>query len=329
MPAPNVPQIVLQYAPETVAGTLVPATRVVDVMPGSVKWNRDIKVIKVRNAGSYAAAHRAYPGQETTEVEWSAAATFDRLADYGNLFVATVATGTGTGATRTWTFTPSDTTDGLKRFSFEYGGTNFPQAYNLNGAVGKSLGISIKPNNVWEIKATAVGLATTNTAAVTSALSLPSTLGGDDVLWTQTKVYIDTTSAFGTTQQVGRIVSADFNITNGVDPRHTLDGAPYPYRVALAKERGLEATIVAEFDSAVQTISFASSTSQRVRLIASGPSSRSATIDIGGVWETATIGDDNGVVTTQLKLGGLYDASISADFKLTVVNGVTTLTTIP
>lgn len=329
MPAANVPQVVLQYGAETVAGTLVPATRVADVTPGSVNWKRDIKTITVRNAGSYATAHRAYNGSDTTMVDWNASATFDRLADYGNLFINAVATGTGTGATRTWTFTPSDTTDGLKRYSLEYGGTNMANAYTLNGAVGQTLGISIKPNTSWQVKASVLGLATAAGATITPALSLPSTLGTDDVLWTQTKVYIDSASAFGTTQQVGRIVSADFSLTNGVSPRFTLDASGTPYRVALAKERSVEVTIVAEYDAQTNYTAFAAGTVQRVQIKATGPSSRAATINVGGYWDTAVIGEDNGVITTQMKLNGLYDTSISADFQLIVVNGVTTLTTIP
>lgn len=328
MPAPVVPVQILQYGPETTAGTLVPAVRVVDHTPGTAALKRDIKMIYVRNAGSLATANRAYVGQETVEIDYTAPATYDRLTDVGNQFIATVATGTGTGSTRTWTFTPSDTADGLKRFSYELGGTNYPSGYTVSGVVGKSLGISIKPNMPWELKQSLVGMVTTP-ASITAALSLPSTLAGDDVLWTQTTVYIDSTSAFGATVQAGRIVSADFNLTQGVDPRHTLDAAKTPYRVALSKERTIDATVVAEYDSQTQYTAFAAGTAQRVRLLATGPNSRTATLDIGGTWESLTLGQDNGVITTQLKLHGVYDTSISADFKLAVVNGVTTLATLP
>ncbi len=328
MPAANIPQVVLQYGPEATRGTQQAAVRVVDHTPGSVNWKRDIKVIAIRNAGSYATAHRAYPGQETTEIDFTAPLTYDRGPDFGNLFINTLATGTGTGLTRTWTFTPSDTTDGLKGYTFEYGGTNMPSAYTLNGCVGKSLSISIKPNMPWELKVTVIGLSTAS-GSLTSALALPSTLAGDDVLWSQTKVYFDTSSAFGTTQQVGRIVSADVTLTNGIDTRYTLDGVNTPYRTALGKERVIEATIVAEYDSQTQYTAAASTTAQRVRIEAINGSKKS-TLDINGYWDNIPFGADNGVVTTQMKLRGLYESAVnSSDFKWAFINGVTTLTTIP
>lgn len=330
MVAPVVPIQVMQYGPETTPGTLVPAVRVVDYQPGTGLLKRDIKPITVRNAGSYATAHRAYVGQEITTIDYTAPATFDRLADVGNLFIATVASGTGAGATRTWTFTPSDTTDTLKRFSYELGGTNFPSAYTISGVTGQSLGISIKPNMPWELKQTMIGMVTTP-GSITAALSLPSSMTNDDVLWTQTKVYIDTSAgSYGGTQQVGRIVSADFNLVNGTAPRHTLDGATTPYRIALSKERSIDVTIVAEYDSQTQYTAWAANTVQRVRIEATGPSSRKATLDINGYWDALPFGNDNGVITLQMKLKGLYDPSgISSDVKLVAINGVASLATIP
>jgi hypothetical protein len=331
MVAPVQPLAVIQYAPETVAGTLLAATRVVDMYPGSGSLKRNMVPIVVRNAGSFATAHRVYAGQESTQIDYTEAATFDRLPDIGNLFFNAVATGTGSGATRTWTFTPTDTTDGLKRFSYEVGGKDtWPSEYTVSGCVGQTLGISIKPNLPWECKIGVLGMVTTP-AAKTGALSLPSTLQGDDVLWTQTKVYIDTTaSSYGTTQQVGRIVSADFNLTNGVNPRHTLDGAATPYRIALSKERTLEVTVVAEYDSQTQYTAWAAATPQRVQLKATGASSRAATLNVSGYWDVVPFGNDNGVITTQMKLKGLYDATtLASDVQLIAVNGVTTLTTIP
>lgn len=328
MPAPVVPIQVLQYGPEATAGTLVPAVRVVDHTPGSAQLKRDISMIKVRNAGSFATGHRNYVGQEGVTIEYSAPATYNRLTDVGNQFINTVATGTGTGATRTWTFTPSDTADLLKRFSYELGGTNFPSAYTVSGVVGQSLDISIKPNEPWMLKETLVGMVTT-AGSITGALSLPSSLPGDDVLWTQTLAYFDATT-FGSTVQAGRVVSADVSLVNGVEPRHTLEGLTTPYRVALAKERSISATIVVEYDSQTQYTAWAAGTVQKVRLKATGTASRAATLDINGFWESLELGNDNGVITTQLKLTGEYDPTgLVADYQLVVVNGVTTLATLP
>lgn len=329
MPAPVLPIQKLQYGVESVAGTLVPATRVVDHYAGTAKFRRDMENITVRNAGSFATAHRGYAGQETTEVDWEASATYDRLTDYGALFFDKVNTGTGSGATRTWTFTPSDTADNLARYSLEWGGTNFPSAYTLTGATGKSLAIGIKPNDPWRVKATLAGVRT-QTGSLTSALSLPSTMQGDDVLWTQTSVYISGTgSAYGATQMTGRIFAADFTLTNGTQPLHTLDGVAYPASVLLTKNRELGVKIIAAYDSQDQYTATFASTTQRVQLKAvSG--SKSVSLNINGYWESIPFGENNGVITTELNLLGLYDSTgIASDLQMVLVNGVTTLTSIP
>lgn len=330
MVASVVPLQVLQYGPETTAGTLVPAVRVVDHTPGTAQLKRDIKPIVVRNAGSYATGHRHYPGQDGVEIDWTAPATFDRLTDYGNLFFADVSVGTGT-LPRTWTFTPADTSDGLKRYSFEVGGTNMPSAYTVSGCVGKQLSISGKSGQTtpWEIKATVAGMVTT-AGSLTGALAMPSTI--KDVLWTQTKVYFDA-STFGSTQQVGRAVSFDFNLQNGIDPRFTLDAAGTAYRNALSKERSVDCTIVVEYDSQTQYTAWAAGTIQKIRLEATGDAvgagNYKATLDINGFWEALTLGNDNGVQTTQLKLRGEYDATLASDVKLVVLNSVSTRASMP
>lgn len=329
MVAPVVPIQRLQYGVESVAGTLVPATRVVDVSVGTIDFKRAMESITIRNAGSLATAHRGYAGKETNSIDYTSAATYDRLADVGSLFFNQVNTGTGTGAVRTWTFTPSDTADTLARYSFEMGGTNFPTGNLLAGATGQKLQLTIKPNDPWMLKQTVTGTVVT-VGAITGALSLPSSLQGDDVLWTQTNVYIDpVANAYGTTVQAGRIVSVDFAYDTGVEPRWTLDNITHPYRVALPKARSIECTIVAEYDQQTEYTAGFASTVQRVQ-VKGVSGAKSAKLNINGYWDAIPYGNDNGVVTLAMKLKGLYDpTTLAADVQLVVVNGVTTLTSIP
>ena len=58
MVASVVPIQRLQYGPETAAGTLVPAVRMVDALQGTINFRRDMRTIVVKNAGSFGNAHR-------------------------------------------------------------------------------------------------------------------------------------------------------------------------------------------------------------------------------------------------------------------------------
>ena len=333
MVAPVQHQTVIQAGKESVAGTLVAATHVVDYTPGSLSFNRTRATQVVRNAGSRAMRHRTYAGQDFAEIEFSATAAFDRLPVYGNLFLAPLTTGTGNPAA-TWNFTTiSNTTDNLASYSLEFGGTNWPNAYTLTGVRGRTWEIDIKQDAPWDMKLGLVGMVTAAGATLTAALSLPSNSHSNgaalrDALGTQTKVYIDPTT-IGTTQQVGRVVSANVRINLDMQPRFTLDGNNTPYRIAEVGPRDVQATIIAEYDAQTDYTAWAAKTAQLVRLEAIGDtlggSNYKAQLNLYGVWDALVLGEDNGVVTTELTLLGVYANTPASDITASFVNSVSAL----
>lgn len=330
MPAPIHVLDVAQVGIEGTRGTLTAATRILDMDPGGATLKRTPSIIRVRNAGSLATGHRSYPGRDMIEITCTGTWTYNWAPWWFNHFLGPLATGAGAGADKTWAFTSteiSDTADNLKSSSWEVSGKDTRVGeYKVAGVMGQKLSLSIKQDQPWTYNATLIGQVVT-VAAKTGALSAASTI--TDVLGTLTKVYVDTSSAFGTTQRVGAIVSADIEIGVGTNPRYTLDGTRNPYRMAVTGNRQISAKVVAEYDAQTEYTAAHAGTAKRLSIRATGPtlaaSTYKCTIDLPGTWDSHEFGDDDGVVTEELTLIGQYDSSPAADIAASVVTDSSTL----
>lgn len=331
MPAPVGPLQVLQAGREGTAGTLTAATHVVDIVPGSVTLNHTVDKIAVRNSGSWATSHRNPTGREAVELQWQEQATYDRLVTIGNLFIQPVSTGSGNPAA-TWSFTsPSDTSDNLESYSMEVGGKDtWPTEYLVAGLRGKSLSIDIKQDGLWTLDVGLIGKQVT-TGTKTSALSLPSNSHGGgpplvNVRGVETKLYIDGTT-FGSTVQTGKFVSGTVNLNVGMNPRYTMDGIAYPYRVAQTDPREVSAEVVIEYDATTERTHWATGSNRLVRFEAVGPGLGSTTylarLDVSGVWESRELGNDGNVITEQLTLRGQYNTGLAGELTMTLRNSIT------
>lgn len=316
MPAPIIPLEIVQMGIEATRGTGVPATTILDMEPGGATLARNPSIIRIRQAGSLATAHRSYPGRDIIQIDITGPWTHQWAPNWFNLFLGPLATGTGAGADKVWAFTGtgntiiSDIADNLKSCTLEVGGKDtWPSEYQLKGCVGTKLTLSIKQDQVWTYKATLLVTAITPQAK-TGALSPATTLV--DVLGTLTKVYIDSASGFGTTQKVGDVISADITIDIGAVARYTLDGQRNPFRVAVTSPRKITAKLVAEYDAQTEYTATHAATAQRVRIKETGPVLGGSTyicqLDLPGTWDTFTIGKDGDVITEELELVGQFDA---------------------
>ncbi len=325
---------VVQAGLETTIGTLVPATRVVDFLPGQAVMRRTVDSLIVPRAGSRSGGATAWGGAEDVELDIPFYVTPDDWPWWGNLFIQPLTTGTGAGANKTYAQTPPDTNVGfnagnaLGSASFEVGGKDtWPSEFKIAGCIGKTLDLTIKPNTVWEAKTTLMGMLTTQ-AAKTAALS--NRTFAAYATGPNTKVYLDSASAFGTTQLVGRSVSADIKLDLKPQARHTLDGLATPYRLAIPDPYTITAKVIAEFSALTEYNAWTAKTSQRLRLAYTGPVLGSGNYqifwDIGGVWGTSMpIANDKGVFTVELDLLQLYDSSLSAAHMWTTVQSVSPL----
>lgn len=330
MAAPLHALAVAQVGLESSRGTAVPATAVLEMDPFGATVSRNPNLIRIRKAGSLATAHRTDVGKDEIGVDVTGTFTYQWAPWWFNLALGALASGTGAGANKTWTFDSSvvsDSADTLKSATFELGGADtWPGEYQVAGCVLQKLSLSIKPDAPWMYSASLLGKAVT-VQAKTSSLSVVS--GVKSVLGTGTKAYFDTSSAFGTTQRTGTVISADIDIELGVDRRYTLDGARTPYRIAVTGPRKIGAKIVTEYAAQSDYTSTHAATAQRIRLVATGASlgtgNYAVTIDLPGVYSAITLGNDNGVITQELTLEGQYDATPAADIAAVVVTDSATL----
>ncbi len=326
MAAPITTLEIAQMGIEATRGTAVPATTIMDMDPGGATLVRTPTLIKVRNAGSLATSHRNYPGRDVIQVDFAGTWTYNWAPNWFNLFLGPLAAGTGAGADKLWAFVGgsvvSDTADNLKTATIEVGGKDtWPSEYQISGCIGLKLDLAIKAESAWTYKASLLGTKVTpqaKTGALSSAASIV------DVLGTTTKVYIDSASAFGTTQKVGNVVSGDISIQLGTVARYTMDAQRNPYRVAVTGPRKISAKLVVEYDSQTQYTATHAGTAQRVRIAATGPTLGGTNyicqVDVPGVWDTFTIAKDGDVITEDMTLGAQYDATPASDLAASVTN---------
>ncbi len=328
---------VVQAGLETTIGIAVPATRVVDFDPGKAVMRRTSDTIIVPQAGSRSGGSSAWAGAEDVELEIPFYVSADDWPWWGNLFVQPLTTGTGAGANKTYAQTPPDTSvafnagGALGSATFEVAGKDtWPSSgggFQIAGCIGKTLDLSIAPNTVWQAKAVLMGMKTVQ-QALTGALSARTFAARPT--GPTTKVYLDTTSAFGTTQLVGRSVRADIKLDLKPQSRHTIDGQTTPYRLAIPEPYAITVKLIAEFSSIAEYNNWINKTTQRVRVAYVGPTLGSGTYqinwDITGVWATsAPIADDKGVYTIELDLDQLFDSTLNAAHAWTTVQSVTPL----
>lgn len=324
---------IVQAGYEATPGTAVAATRILDLEAGNANLITEQEPIIVARAGSLAPAHQAYPGPYTSRVEFSdMPVSYSDLPWWLNLVGTPVASGTGAGADKTWLHVPSETADNARRATLEVGARDaWPSEFRLAGCAAQSLSISIGREGLWRLSATLVGTLLAKQAR-TAALAVRTV---QHVPAPGTAVWLDSTSAFGTTAVAGRLLSAEVTIETGMIARRALDGNTVgpdplaPTATVIAGRRSLSASIVAIFSSIVEFDAWRAATAQRLRLRRTGPvlggSNWRATLDLAGIWRTFAIGDSDGLVTAELELAGVLDASIAAEWRAEVVNDLATL----
>lgn len=325
---------VVQAGIEATPGTAVAATRVVDFDPGKALLRRTVASVMVPRAGSRSGTYQTYPGIEDVEIEVPTFVSTDDWPWWMNFFLAPLTTGTGAGTAKTYAQTPPDTTasvgstGSVNSASFQIGGKDtWPSPLLVAGVIGKTFDLTIRPETAWACKFVLQGMVTTQ-GALTGALSNRAI--AQYATGPLTKVYLDSTSAFGTTQLVGRSVSADVKFDLKPAPRHTLDGTTTPYRMAVPLAYDVSATVTAEFSSLTELNAWTGKTGQRLRLsmvgaAIAGGGNHTINLDLGGVWDTFDIIDDKGIWAATMVLKSQYDSSLTASILSTAINTVSPL----
>lgn len=326
----NAPVTVLetiQAGIESTPGTGIAATRVVDFDPGKALMKRTIASLNVPRAGARSGTYQVYAGAESVTLEIPTFVSPEDWAWWMNFYLQPLTTGTGAGTSKTYTQTPGETNTSLgsagavNSATFEVGGKDtvntWPTEFQIAGCIGKTFDLTIRPEQLWQAKFVLQGLKTTSQAK-TAALSLRTQAAY--ATGPLTKVYLDTASAFGTTQIVGRNVSADIKFDLKPAERRTTDGTTTPYRLALPDAYLVNAKVSFEFSSVTEYNNWTAKTAERLQIAYVGPSIsgggfQTVQLNLGGVWNTVDIVADKGVFVATMQLDQLYDSSISAAFQ--------------
>lgn len=327
---PMLPLKIVQAGYETAPGTVIAATRVIDMEPGQATLKFDQELITVERAGSLSSAAFAYAGGYQPTIEFKGLpVSYTDLPWFANFFTTPITTGTGASTDKNYLNTPSDTADVGKRATFEVGGRDtWTTEFKVAGCAGKSFGLKWDRKGLWRMDATFLGMGITK-ASKTGALTARTV---KHIVGAGTKTYIDA-STLGSTVITARLISGEFDVTEDMSPQYTLDGtaadAYAPGSIALTGNRKVTCKLKLLFTAATEWDAFRAATIQKVRIKQAGPvlgvSFWSAQLDVVGVWETYSFDDEGGALTATIGLKALYDSTLAADWALSTFNDQTTL----
>lgn len=311
---------------ETVRGTSLTCTRI--LYGSDMTWEQEVSTILPDELrGSYFQTFRAYPGIETNTFNISADVTYDDLIWWGQTAVKGGVSPTGAGADRTWTYTPSGTTDDLKSFTLECGWTDVLSTvgWRLPGCMVDTFRMK------WE-KAKGVSLeasvktfkAATQITSFTGALSDRTNVSA---LGTLTKVYIDATT-IGSTQDT-TVTSAEFEVDNGLSILYALDNTAVGQSIYRPRSRKTTLKLTRYFNSKAELDPYLAKTERKIRILTTGPSlgssNYSVTLDFYGIADKHTYSEADDQVIEEITYNGYYDTGASTDYSLVVVGSLTSI----
>lgn len=287
----------IQIGQETAAGTKATATAIMRGFEGVIKDNTMIEFMP-ENIGIAGGANRTRKPATGSEMAMTGGFTFEQGGYFfqSGFYKTTPTTDASSGKIWTWTVQTVSTdlieTTDLQPLTVE-GGDNqqceyftygFTREFSLSGQAGGGLDIS----------ATIEGRET-GTTDFTASIAIPTV---EDVLFTNGKLYIDTSTDIGTTQVSQTLFSMNLNVTTGWKGYAAVDGR---IDFSFAKWTGSEIVLNVVFEhnsSAVaEKAAWRAQTERAIRLQFDGTAlsttDASATydkkalrIDLWGKWES-------------------------------------------
>lgn len=280
---------------------------------------------------SYESVFSAAAGPERSSVTMQGRVSYDDLIWHANMFYKAVASGTGGGADKTWTFTPSNSTDDVKTHTLQLGYSDTiasAPGIKLNYGMGDELNIHYEKNDdgaatfsARYLYAKALTQITAFTGSLTDRTVTPASCNN-------TVVYIDT-STIGTTAD-SAVVSADFTLNLEPVPFYALDGTTAAQATFRPKWRTWRLVVTRQYNAATEFTAFQAKTTRKIRIRTTGPALGGSNYridqDCYGVWTERSWADVDGIITEQLTLEPVYDTTTSTSTSLTVVNATSAIT---
>lgn len=275
--------------------------------------------------------------------EWetmSEEADLNTLLAWLNVFVAPVTTPTTPASgvlTRDWAFVRSITSDNRKTFTGWFGDANI-QVFRHDGCFGTELTLAADAtadDGVLTFKAKG----SAGPATKVSDPTVPAAIAGVLIPAATLQCFMDTSSAIGTTEITGRVLSAEHTIRTGMvakrwgaGPTATLGhtGVGVQAVSAITTKIRMEVPDMTQFDG------WAANTSYKTRMVyngaaietVSGPITyyNSLTVDTYGPIEVLDLGENAGSNRVyELTIEGYVDSTLASDLRVMVRCERTTL----
>jgi hypothetical protein len=239
--------------------------------------------------------------------------------------------------TRLWTFVPTLNADNLKSATLYFGDPNMTSVMQAAYAMAEELNISADASGTDGVTWTINGKAQFPT--MVSSPTLPAQTIGSLLMPGAMQMWLDTSSALGTTAVTGRLISTDWTIPTGVSFKHRAVGPTggLGFGATGRGKREATASVVVEFNDAAiaaEYAHFAAGTTVKLRVRLNGDLIESVTpdyyeyvqLDIVGTLSDLEWGDLEGTNRTLgLTVTSQYDATLAADYALYVQNTKTAL----
>lgn len=338
MPSAEIPLELFGLALEATRGTAVtPPTHLIPV--GGVITPFRTKYRPEESRGTLEQNYRAKTVR--TGCNWSIP---DSLLDPNyapilfNMIVKANSTPTTPGGgtlSRLWTYTPTITSDDLKSATL-YGGD--PNVQIWQAAYGMADELTIKADATADTAATfglkGMGFFPTRVVAPT----FPAAIPGDLLMPGAMQLWIDTSSAIGTTEVTGRFIKTDWSIPSGVSYKNYANGPTGGLNFSKVgrKKRAVKATIEVELnDTSIgagkEYLTWEADTTAKMRIRLNGALIEGAlysyvNLDIYGpldAFEFGSVADTNRIM--RFTVESQYDSTLGASFSLSAQSQRTTL----
>lgn len=341
MAAAEIPFETMGLALEATKGTAVTPPTYTLIAPGFIKPTRT----KYRPEETRGTLEEIYRSKTVrTGCEWEIS---DSLADtnyapvlWNMLMKAVTSPTTPTNGvlTRLWTFTPSITSDDLKAATMYFGDPNvqtWQAAYCMADEMTVSADATGEDAVTWSMKG--MGRFPTRVSAPTYPAAVP----GELLMPGAMQLWIDTSSAIGTTEVTGRFLKTDWTIPTGVSYKYYANGPTgglYFTKHGRGK-RHAEATIEVELnETSINTgkeyLTWEADTVVKMRIRLNGSLIESVTpdyyyyieLDIYGqldAFEWGRVAETNR--TMRFTVQSEYNATLGASFSLKAQNTKTAL----
>lgn len=318
----------LHLALETTRGTAIASPTHLLNLPGKLTPKQTLYRPK-ESRGTLVQNYRAKQVRRWGEWETEGAADPNILPVLFNMAIKPVTSPTTPGTlSKLWAFVRSVSADDIKTATLWAGDPNIQSWQADFGTIDE---ISIKNDASSEEVAMVSAKGMTNFPAKVSAPTSPASIAGDTLPGQQMQVWIDTSSAIGTTAVTGRIISAEHKIPVGISYKYLAAGPAggLEYYGIGRNPTAAETKLVMELPDMTQYDLWAAATTLKVRVRHNGAFIETVStvdyynyfeMDIYGPFDVLEWGDKDSNRTVELTIASQYDATLGADYRVAVQN---------